>query len=183
VQVLVALCELGIDINDSRFVKNGNTLADNILSFRNADGSFRNTADDTESNQMSTEQALYALAAVQRINNGKTSLYRMNTFPDIKNHANQTAIEVLASLGIIKGRSEAVFDPDAPITRAEFAAIITRSLELYPDGAITRQEAAIIITRAAQMYAMDDAYESDVIITRAEIAEMLYQILLKTKLP
>ncbi|MDR3310612.1 MAG: hypothetical protein LBS90_04630, partial [Oscillospiraceae bacterium] len=34
VQVLVALCELGISVDDARFVKNGKTLVDNILSFQ-----------------------------------------------------------------------------------------------------------------------------------------------------
>ena len=38
-QVIVALCELGIDLNDSRFVKNGNTLLDKLLSYQRTDGS------------------------------------------------------------------------------------------------------------------------------------------------
>jgi hypothetical protein len=77
-QVLVALCELGISPGDSRFVKNGNTLADNILSFRNSDGSFKNAPGDTEGSRMATEQALYALAAAQRALNDNNSLYRMD---------------------------------------------------------------------------------------------------------
>jgi hypothetical protein len=218
VQVLVALCELGIDMNDPRFVKNGSTLADNILSFRNPDGGFRNMPDDIESNMMATEQALYGLAALQRFNHGKTSLYRMNTFSDIKNHANQTAIEVLASRGIINGRSEKIFDPDAAVTRAEFAAMITRALGLPaaqsssvfadvpsdawfseaagtaehygiisgisaaafdPDGVITREEAAGMIARAAEIGGTNTNFDVSLseIVTRAEIAEMIYQML------
>lgn len=39
-QVLVALAELGISLDDSRFVKNGNTALDALLTYANADGSF-----------------------------------------------------------------------------------------------------------------------------------------------
>ncbi|MCL1805956.1 MAG: S-layer homology domain-containing protein [Clostridiales bacterium] len=77
VQVLVALCELGIPADDGRFVKNGKTLVDNILSYRNGDGSFKHSADSTGNNQMATEQALYGLVAAQRALEGKGSLYRM----------------------------------------------------------------------------------------------------------
>ena len=36
------------------------------------------------------------------------------------------AVSTMAKLGIIKGRSDTVFDPNAPITRAEYAAICAR---------------------------------------------------------
>lgn len=78
VQVIVALCELGIDIEDSRFVKNGNTLLDNLMTYRNADGSFRHTADGSGSNQMAAEQGFYGIVAVMRAMQGKNSLYRMS---------------------------------------------------------------------------------------------------------
>lgn len=78
VQVIVALCELGIDLSDSRFVKNGNTLLDNLLSFRKTDGSFNHTADGSGSNQMASEQGLYGIVAALRAAKGQTSLYRMS---------------------------------------------------------------------------------------------------------
>ena len=37
-----------------------------------------------------------------------------------------TAIATMAKMGVLKGRSAETFDPDAPITRAEFAAICAR---------------------------------------------------------
>ena len=168
-QVLVALVELGIPIDDSRFVKNGNTLVDNILSFRLPDGSFRHSHDHDGENLMSTEQAFYALVAAARSLDGRNSLYRMSdtvrrgefvveptiglpgkhadvnqvevitpnrTFTDVVNHLNRQAIEALASRGIINGRTETEFDPNATMTRAEFAAIITRGLGL-PNRHIT----------------------------------------------
>ena len=78
VQVIVALCELGIDLEDSRFVKNGNTLPDNLLSYQKADGSFAHTAGGTGSNQMASEQGLYGIVAAMRTLDGKNSLYRMS---------------------------------------------------------------------------------------------------------
>ena len=45
VQVLVAITSLNISVKDTRFVKNGNTLVDNILLFMNSDGSFKHTSD------------------------------------------------------------------------------------------------------------------------------------------
>ena len=77
VQVVVALTELGVSLDDDRFVKNGHTLLDNLLTFRQADGSFKHTADGGGNSQMSTEQGLYGLVAAQRASKGQNSLYRM----------------------------------------------------------------------------------------------------------
>jgi len=56
--------------------------------------------------------------------------YPERTFIDIQGHTNQEAIEALAARGIINGVSETAFAPDATMTRAEFAAIVTRGLGL-----------------------------------------------------
>ena len=164
VQMLTALCELGISADDARFVKNGNTLLDAVLSFRNSDGSFQHTSNDSGNSQMSTEQGFYAMVAAQRALEGKSSLYRMSdspvsaedgetdnaaglpgkhadvsvkpltkpgvTFADIAGHSNQLAIEALAAREIINGKSADAFDPDATMTRAEYAAIVVKALGL-----------------------------------------------------
>lgn len=164
-QVIVALTELGIPLDDPRFVKNGKTLVDNILTFYVKGQGFRHTVSgDGGENQMATEQAFYALVAAQRVQEGKSSLYRMTdvtqseapaqentgiglpgkhadvkamvlaypgkTFDDISSHAARTSIEALAARGIISGKTEKIFDPDATMTRAEFASIIIRGLGL-----------------------------------------------------
>ncbi|MCL2851983.1 MAG: terpene cyclase/mutase family protein [Defluviitaleaceae bacterium] len=77
-QVLIALTELGVDLEDPRFVKNGNTIIDNIVSFQNADGGFSHTLGDGESDLMPTEQALLGLVAAQRAADGQNSLFRMS---------------------------------------------------------------------------------------------------------
>ncbi len=77
VQVVVALTELGVSLDDSRFVKNGHTLLDNLLSYRQENGSFLHTSSGGGSNQMATEQGLYGLVAAQRASKEQNSLYRM----------------------------------------------------------------------------------------------------------
>ena len=136
-QVLVALAELDISVQDSRFVKNGSTALDALLSYANADGSFSHTSGGG-ANQMATEQALYALAALKLAAGGKT-LYKMEKpetssgagqFKDITGHKNRQAIEALAEKGVINGMTEDTFAPDAGLTRAQFCAIVVRALGL-----------------------------------------------------
>ena len=75
-QTIVALTELGISLDDSRFVKNGNTLKDALLRFQMENGSFRHIMEG-DTDLLSTEQAFYALVALDRMEQGKTSLYSM----------------------------------------------------------------------------------------------------------
>ena len=83
-QVIVALTSLGIDPHtDSRFIKNGCSALDSLMSFY-IDGGFRHTLDG-DLNEMSTEQGYYALSAYYRFKNGKTSLYDMS---DVNIHDN-----------------------------------------------------------------------------------------------
>ena len=75
-QVIVALAELGISLDDSRFVKNGKTLLDGLMQFRQADGGFSHLV-ASETDLLATEQAFYAMVAVDRVKKGEASLYRM----------------------------------------------------------------------------------------------------------
>ena len=75
-QSIVALAELGISLEDTRFVKNGNTLKDALLRFQLSDGSFSHLM-DSDTDVLATEQAFYALVAIDRMEQGKTSLYTM----------------------------------------------------------------------------------------------------------
>ena len=153
-QVILALCALGISAEDSRFVKGGNTLKDDLLRYRQADGSFVHTEDGkTGSSQTATEQGFLALTALARAERGETSIYRMQasdaahgkpnpavsvpavskagtTFDDIQGHQNQSAIEALAARGILNGVGKTEFQPNRTMTRAEFAATVARALGL-----------------------------------------------------
>ena len=76
-QMLTALCSLGIDPQkDSRFIKNGRSVLDRMLDFSVENG-FEHLQNDGF-NQMSTEQAFYAMTALNRLENGKTALYDMS---------------------------------------------------------------------------------------------------------
>lgn len=75
-QVIVALTELGIDPAEARFVKNGRTLQDKLLEYRQTDGSFRHDPEG-ETDLMATEQAFYALVALARAEAGDQTLYSM----------------------------------------------------------------------------------------------------------
>jgi len=162
VQMLVALCELGISVDDPRFVKNGNTILDNLMNYYNPGNGFVHDEGDSDSNFMATEQALYGIAAVKRAKDGNPGLYDMTdvisfsennnpewslknkhpdvqktnpaatekSFADITGHKYSTAIEALASRGIINGKTQTNFEPDSTMTRAEFATIVTRGLGL-----------------------------------------------------
>ena len=59
VQVLVALCELGIPIDDARFIKNGKSVLDNLFSFCDNGKGFKHIHEDSV-NLMATEQCFYA---------------------------------------------------------------------------------------------------------------------------
>ena len=135
VQVLVALCELGIPLTDSRFVKNGKTVVDGLMAYYVQGGGFTHVKEAGGGNDlMSTEQGFYALVAADRVSKDKASLYRMDTaaFADIANHPNKAAIETLAGKGILSGMGDGTFAPDKTMTRAEYCTMVVKALELTP---------------------------------------------------
>ena len=77
-QVIVALTELGVPLDDERFVKNGITVEDALLRFAQENGAFVHVRDGSGGDDgMATEQAFYALAAIHRAETGETTLYDM----------------------------------------------------------------------------------------------------------
>ena len=84
VQMIVALAELGISQDDPRFVKNGISMLDALMAFRQSNGGFQHTASGSGNNQMTAEQAFYGLVAVHRQRSGKNSLYRMGDAITVK---------------------------------------------------------------------------------------------------
>ena len=87
-QVVVALCALGINPNtDPRFVKNGNSAVDSLLSFY-TQGGFKHIRSESGRNTLATTQGNYALTAYLRFIGEKTSLYDMS---DIESLTKTTA--------------------------------------------------------------------------------------------
>ena len=84
-QVLVALTSLGIHpYEDERFMKDGNSLVSFIMGYQQEDGGFVHaraynadnpTSLPDESNSMASEQVLYALVSLYRLENGYRSMY------------------------------------------------------------------------------------------------------------
>ncbi len=167
VQVVVALVELGISVDDSRFVKNGNTLIDNLLNNYYIKGQgFKHSYGSKKSNGMATEQGLYGIIAANRQKEGKNSLYRMSdhitfkdaekdgtvkptptkvevTFSDIDGNKYKDAILEMASLGFINGMGDNKFAPNDTMTRAQFATIVTKSLKLDPGEETTFKDVPV----------------------------------------
>ena len=75
-QVVIALTSAGVDPSDERFVKSGGSALTYLLSLAAEDGGFVHLPGDTESNVLATEQALLALAGVQRLNAGEEGVFR-----------------------------------------------------------------------------------------------------------
>ncbi|WP_135548735.1 S-layer homology domain-containing protein [Paenibacillus cymbidii] len=57
-----------------------------------------------------------------------------HSFADMKGHWAQSQVSDMASRLIVDGVSDTAFEPERPITRAEFAAILVRALGLPADG-------------------------------------------------
>jgi hypothetical protein len=147
-QTIVALAALGIDPHgDPRFVKNGNSLIDGLLAYRQPDGSFKHLLDGSSGvNQMSTEQAAYALAAYDRFARGQNRLYDMSdapnripggTEPEPTDPAvDKTALN--AAIGHAESLNEADCTPDswAMLQAALEAARLTAANEAAAQGEV-----------------------------------------------
>lgn len=115
------------------------------------------------------------------------NLTASNSFADINEGMwCNTAISTMAKLGIVKGRSSDRFDPNAPITRAEFAVICARFDTAKGSGEsdftdISGHWAEAEIERAATlgwvMGYTDDTFRPESDITRAEAMTMINRVL------
>lgn len=115
------------------------------------------------------------------------NLTTVNSFEDVsEGDWYNTAISTLVELGIIEGRSDTIFDPNAPITRAEFATLFARFDDsgVKPDGGfsdVTTHWAREYIERAAALGWIngyeDGTFRPDNRITRAEAMTMINRVL------
>ncbi len=110
-----------------------------------------------------------------------------NTFADVTDGQwHNKAISTMAKLGVVKGRNAKAFDPDASITRAEFAAICARfnTKPVENSGSfsdISGHWAENEIERAAAFGWIsgypDGTFRPDARITRAEAMTMINRVL------
>lgn len=66
---------------------------------------------------------------------GEVSLTDPGSFPDVQNYWAQAYIAALADRNIINGFPDGTFRPDEPVTRAQFATILTKA---FPTGGQTQ---------------------------------------------
>ncbi|WP_433938071.1 5'-nucleotidase C-terminal domain-containing protein [Paenibacillus lautus] len=110
------------------------------------------------------------------------------TFQDIASHWSKGEVESLAAKMIVTGRTEQTFVPNAPVTRAEFAALVVRALGLSADAASgSFQDVASSDWYAGAIQAAVDAdiingytdgtFKPNRTITREEMAAMAYNAL------
>ena len=115
------------------------------------------------------------------------NLLTSNTYTDVADdYWANTAISTMTGLGIVQGRSATTFDPKAPITRAQFAAICARfdtgkssGTQSFTD--IKGHWAEKYIERAAELGWIkgfeDGSFRPDTYITRAQAVTMINRVL------
>ena len=116
-----------------------------------------------------------------------SSLLTSSTYTDVPdNYWANTAISTMTGLGIVQGRSTTTFDPQSPITRAQFAAICARFDTGTSSGTQTFSDisghwAEKYIQRAAELGWIkgfeDGTFRPDTYITRAQAMTMINRVL------
>ena len=113
------------------------------------------------------------------------TLAPLNKFTDMVSHWANYDVEYMANEGLIAGKSEGVFDPDAQITRAEYITILDRAMgyelitgETYSDVAADAWYSTYVATAKANGLInglpTDDGFKPEQPITREEMALFTY---------
>ena len=153
-QVITALCSLGIAEDDERFVKD-NTLSENLMTYQNADGSFKHSKSESGANQMATEQALCALSALWRKSQNKTAIYDMSDVQKKDNSQN-------TSYGL-PGKDSAVIKKEA---------VIEKTFDDIKDNA-ARSRIEALAARKIISGKSETSFDADALMTRAEFATIV----------
>lgn len=111
-QVVVACTAHGVNPHtDARFVKNGKSVVDALMTFYNADTKNFSHVIGDGGNAMATDQASYALAAYSRFAAGKTSLYDMTDVPSQDGEPVSDKLEAVLTLPAeVSGKKDTSFN-------------------------------------------------------------------------
>lgn len=173
-QVIVALSELGISFDDPRFVKNGKTVLDSLMTFYVQGSGFAHTGTGSGSNLMATEQALYALVAAQRSLSGKNSLYSMSDSLNVSEDgsADEKGLNGKNSeinVPGIKYMGKTFNDIAGHTNLSAIEALAARGIingktetEFEPDSTVTRAEYAAMIVRCLGLVPSNEKIFEDV---------------------
>ncbi|MGQ9533299.1 MAG: S-layer homology domain-containing protein [Desulfotomaculales bacterium] len=109
------------------------------------------------------------------------------TFADVATHWARNDIEIMAARHVVQGMPDGTFAPDAGVTRAQFAAFVTRCLGLEPGGAAGFSDVpanawyAGVVAAAAKAGIVkgfeDGTFRPDEPITREQVAAMVTRAL------
>lgn len=175
VQIAVALCELGISLDDPRFVKNKKTVLDNLMTYYTKGSGFKHTYKGDGSNQMATEQGFYAVVAIDRAQKGKSSLYRMGDAIKISE-----PLETEGQTGLsdknpdvckipLVSPGKTFVDISAHDNQPAIEALAARNIingktedSFQPESTMTRAEFATIIARGLGLPQKDNTVFDDV---------------------
>lgn len=159
-QIVVALASLGLPMDDPRFVKEGHSPLDNLMTFYVKGKGFQHTKGGG-TDGMATEQGFYALVAVQRALQGKARLYLMNDALFLSDSVNNQpageglegkdpAVQPMPVTGV-RSFPDLSSSPAAPAIQALASREIIDGKSdgrFDPEGSITRAEFAAIVVRA-----------------------------------
>lgn len=172
VQVLVGLCTLEVSLNDSRFMKNGQTILDKLLSYYEADGGFKHVQDGSGSGQMATEQGFYGLVAAKRFLSGQSAIYSMeDCLTVLREDKNNGAYDGCGCVCVpeLQAPDKTFSDIADNESKIAIEALAERSIlngrtddMFFPDDTMTRAEFAAVMVRGLGLTAAENDVFSDV---------------------
>ena len=149
-----------------------------------------NTRASTISFKLDSGKTLYVTPDEMR-DSARSSCVQMNKFSDMVGHWAHYDVEYMANEGLVSGKGEGLYDPEAQITRAEYVTILDRALgydinegESYADVAASEWYAPYVATAKANGLLnglpTDDGFKPNQPITRQEMALFTYNAIKAT---
>ena len=142
----------------------------------NDDGSFAPDRDVTRA-----EMAVIITRILYGNNMNVDQFKDMNTFTDVPDWA-EGFVNLCASLDIIAGRGNGIFDPDATVTTAEAALMLSRALGYFKNNAEFGNDWALAAMKRATQAGIiggDMVLQANEGLTRDDVAQMTFNTLTK----
>lgn len=143
-QVITTLCALEINpLSDSRFIKNGNTALDGIMQYRMNDGGFSHKLEkNASSDSKAGEQAMTALCALYRLENGMNFIYNMSETDNENNTSflDESVYKTESANGFVIN----IFSKKSGIQKIVFTESDFKEYSLLPDTLTTENYEAVL---------------------------------------
>ena len=142
----------------------------------NDDGSFAPDRDVTRA-----EMAVILTRILYGNNMNVDQFKNMNTFTDVPDWA-EGFVNLCASLDIIAGRGNGIFDPDATVTSAEAALMLSRALGYFKNNAEFGNDWALAAMKRATQVGIiggDMVLQANAGLDRDDVAQMTFNTLTK----